>query len=166
MNPSAEAPSGLAIFCFTVFLLVAAALQSAVAAHLSVFGGEPDFVLTLATAAALLSDASVGALTGFAAGLVTASLVGQTVGTFLVSRTLAGWAAGWTTGRLYRGHAFVVVVGVFFATLVSHAVYLLGAPRIGLAHGLRASLLGALWNAVLAWPTMYCLRLCGWGGRR
>jgi rod shape-determining protein MreD len=165
MNERSDAPSALAAALFIVLLLIAAALQSVLAIHVSLLGGEPDFLLTLAAAAALLSDASAGALTGFGAGLVTASLIGQTMGTYLVSRTLACWMAGWTTARLYRGNAFVVIVGVFLASLISEAVYLLAAPRVGLGHGLKASLIGSVWNAVLAWPAMLLLRRCGWGTR-
>ena len=165
MNPQNEPPPPHAIFWYAVLLLVAAGLQSLVAARVSVLGGEPDFVLTVAAVAALLSNARAGAVTGFTAGLVTASLIGQTVGTFYVSRTLVGWLAGWSTARLYRDNAWVVILGVLLASILSEVIYLLAAPHLSLGHGLKASLLGAVWNAILAYPTMLLLRRCGWGHR-
>ena len=163
---SGEPSPARALTFLGCLFLIASGLQSSVAGHLPRFLGEPDLVLTLALVAALLSDSAIGALAGFAAGLITAALVGQTVGTFLVSRTLAGFAAGMATTRLYRGNAVVVVVGVLVASLVSEAAYFLAAPHIGLSLGLRTLLLGPVWNAALALPTLWVLRRCGWGARR
>jgi hypothetical protein len=165
MNGGGGIPPARAIISFCLLLLVAGALQGTIAGRLPRAWGEPDFVLTLALVAGLLSDATIGGAAGLAAGLVTASLVGQTVGTFLVSRTLAGYIAGWTTARLYRGNVFVVVPGVLVMSLLSEAIYLLAAPRVGLGVGLKAALLGAVGNALLAAPMLWLLRRCGWGTR-
>jgi rod shape-determining protein MreD len=165
MNPQTEPPPLRAALWYALLLLIAAGLQSTVAARISLFGGEPDFPLTLAEVAALLSNASVGAVAGFGTGLVTASLVGQTVGTYFVSRTISCWIAGWTTTHLYRGNALVVILGVLVASVLSEIIYLLAAPHLSLGHGLRASLIGSVWNAALAYPTLLLLRKCGWGRR-
>ncbi len=158
-------PSGgpRAVLSLCLLLLVAAALQGSLSPRWYFWGGQPDFVFTLILAAALLSDAGLGALLGLGGGLLTAALVGETVGTFLVSRTLGGFVAGWISGRLFRASAGVVLLSAGVASLASEAVYVLAAPRLGLESGLRSALVGAGWNALLAIPATALLRRLGWG---
>lgn len=169
MNPRANAgppPSGWAITGFCLAMIAAAVLQGYVARILPRAWGQPDLLLTLALVAGLLSDPTTGGIAGLGAGWLTAALVNQTVGTFLFSRTLVGFFGGLTTRRLYRGNVLVVVPGVLLLSLLAEMVYLLAAPRIGLGHGLRTALLGAIWNAGLAAPILFFLRRCGWGERQ
>lgn len=145
-----------------VFLFVAAAVQSSLADRMYAWGGQPDFVFAVVLAAALLSDASRGSVIGLCGGLLTAALVGETVGTFLVSRTLGGFVAGWLSSRLFRANAAVVIASVLTASFAGEALYVLAAPRIGLGVWLPAALVGAAWNAVLAVPITLLLRRAGW----
>lgn len=163
---AAPPPTPGAIACLCIGMIAAGVLQGYIARIVPQTWGQPDLPLTLALVAGLLSDATIGGIAGLGAGLMTAALVGQTVGTFLVSRTLAGFVGGMTTRRLYRGNVFVVVPGVLLLSLLAEATYLLAAPRIGIGHGLRSALLGAVWNAGLAAPILYLLRRCGWGERQ
>ena len=158
--------SGRAASWLALFLFIAAALQSVVFGRLGLWGAHPDLILTFALVAALMTDSRVGCLTGFAAGLVTASVVGETVGTFLVSRTIAGFAAGVPTGRLYRGKIGIVLAGVFFCSLIAETVYALAAPRLTLEHWLIAIPGGAAMNVGLSLPVLFLLRRAGWGGDR
>lgn len=160
-------PSTIARILFGLLLLLCAALQGAFAYRMSLWGGQPDFVLTLLLVAALLSDATLGCYVGFAGGLVTAALSGETVGTYLVSRTVAGCAAGAFTSRLFRGNLAVVFLVVLLASLIAEAVYGLAAPPQGAVSGwLKGVALGAVWNAFLSLPLTYLLRRCGWGKGR
>lgn len=145
-----------------LLLLFAGALQGALAWRLHAGGGQPDFVLAVLLSAALLSNAALGSLIGLAGGLVTAALVGETIGSLLVSRTLAGFAAGWLASRLFRVSPSVAVLGALFASIVAEIVYVLAAPRIGVRVWLGAALVGALWNAALAVPLTLVLRRLGW----
>jgi hypothetical protein len=163
MNRRTGAPGGAAIAWYGLLLLAAAGIQSGLLGRLGYREGHPDLLMTLALSAALLSDAGVGCLVGMASGLVTAAVVGQTVGTYLVSRTLAGFVAGWLTNRLYRGNIGVVVLGVFVTSVLAEVTYGLAAPRLTLRHWVQATLIGAAMNAVLALPATLLLRRCGWG---
>ena len=97
---------------------------------------------------------------------MTASIVGETAGTFLVSRTIAGYAAGVPTGRLYRGKIGIVVLSVFVCSLLAETIFALAAPRLTLEHWLISIPGGAAMNALLAPPTLFLLRRAGWGGAR
>jgi rod shape-determining protein MreD len=158
-------PSPRAGLAFLVLLVAAALLQSTLSPRLFVLGGQPDFVFIVVIAGALLADAGLGALFGLAGGLLTGALVGETVGTFLVSRTLAGFVAGAVGARLFRGNVFVVMAGVALAALVAEAVYVLSAPGVAArpAPWIQATLVGTLWNALLALPVSALLRRLGWG---
>ena len=145
---------------------VAAGLQSSLASKLSVFGGQPDFLLALTLTAALLADAGVGAILGFLGGLLAAAVAGQTVGTYIVTRTITAWQAAWTTGRFIESRSWVVVLGVGVGTLATEVLYLLGYPHIALGRWARATLIEALFNAALSIPTFLLLRKVGWGANR
>jgi len=149
-----------------VLLLLAAAGQQGLIAG-TIYGwcgAQPDLLLTVTLCIALLSDPQIGAFLGFASGLLTASLVGQTVGTYLMSYTLAGYLAGRFTARLFQANAFVVVLGVLAASAAAHVLHGLAAPsHLSLAFWVRTTLGGALWNAVLSLPISAILRRSGWG---
>ena len=166
MTTANAAPGRLAIVWFALFLFVAAGMQAAFASRLTFFGGQPDFILTVALAAALLSDASTGCLVGMAGGLLSAATVGETVGTFLVSRTIAGFIAGLLTNRLYRGNVGVIFLGVLATTLIAEVVHAFAAPRGSLHEWVQSIAVSAVMNAVLALPLTVLLRRCGWGKDR
>lgn len=161
------APSVWGVCAFALLLLVLGGLQSVLAIRLTVWGGSPDFLLTLALCAALVSDAQTGALAGFVCGWMMAALTGETLGTFLISRTLAGWAAGTATTRFFRGNVFVVLAGVFVASLIAELIYAFSAPpRGGFWEWGRGVLIEAVWNALLSLPLTWLLRRTGWGTAR
>ena len=161
---NASGPRAVVLLC--LLLLAAAAAQGSLAARLYRFGGQPDFVFTVVVAAALLSDAAAGAVLGFCGGLLTAALVGETVGTFLVSRTIAGFVAGWFSERLFRTNAGVIFLSALAVSAVAEIAYVLAAPRIGVNVWLPSALIGAAWNAALAVPVTFLLRRAGWGRER
>jgi len=151
-------------YCLT--LLIACGLQSVVFGRLGWRGAHPDCPLTLALTAALLTDSRIGCLTGMASGFMTSGIVGETMGTYLVSRTIAGYAAGVPTGRLYRGKLGVALAGVFVCSIIAETILALSAPRLTLEHWLISIPGSALFNMALAFPMFYLLRSFGWGGDR
>jgi len=158
-----NAPGPRALFLLSLLLLAATAVQGLFAHHLRWRGGQPDFIFTVALVAALLSGAGAGSVFGFLGGLFTASIAGSTVGTFLVTRTIAGFVAGWFSERMFRGNILVIMASVLCATGVSELLYILAVPRVGFTVWLPAALIGACWNAVLAVPAAYVLQWAGWG---
>jgi rod shape-determining protein MreD len=159
-------PSRPALLWLLLLLPLAAGLQSVFAARLLLFGGQPDFVLTVALTCALLSDAATGALLGAAAGLFSGALCGQAVGAYMASRSLAGFLAGGFTARLYGTNPGVVLLGVFVASVVSEILFGLAAPRLSLLHWVQSALVGGAMNALLAVPLSFLLRRLGWGRAR
>lgn len=163
MSGEPEWPSRPAILWLILFLLVAAGLQSVFSARLMFFGGQPDFLLALTLTAALLSDASTGAIIGVVAGLLSGSLSSHAVGTFMASRTLAGFVAGGFTARLYGANLGVTLLGVFVGSVAAEIIFGLAAPRLTFMHWVQSTLIGAVMNSLIALPLSLLLRRLGWG---
>ena len=141
-----------AFVAYLLLLFTGVGLQSTVASQLSFLGAQPDFLLTLALCVALLTDATVGATAGFFSGLMTAALAGPTLGTFLVTRTIAAWAVGTLRRRLVRVGVLVTLIGVGVGSILAGLLYGLSNPRIGITHWLSLTFVGALLNMAIALP--------------
>ncbi|HLV78857.1 MAG TPA: hypothetical protein VKT32_01210 [Chthonomonadaceae bacterium] len=142
-------------------LLAAAILQCAAAGALQLWGAQPDLLTTTALTGALFCDANGGAALGFFAGLFLASLTSPPHGGFgslIVSRTLAGFGAGWLEGRLFRDNARLAIFLVALGTLLADLLFFLFAPQ-PLSLRVAVTLLKtALYNGVLALPLTLLLR--------
>lgn len=156
--------SGLRQSLLTVFaLLLAACAQGRLAHSLSVHGAQPDFVLvTLACGATLMGGAS-GIWLGLWAGLLTAALVPQTLGTFLAARLAGGAFAGWLAGGVIQRSWVVPPLAALATTAVAELVSVLIAPT----HHLRAWAFAVggetVWNMLWAVPVFAVLRKLGVG---
>jgi len=100
-------------------VVVAVILQASFFSFLSILGASPDVLFVLVAALGLLGGALVGAVSGFATGLLLDSLLLQTLG----ASALALLAAGYLAGR-YR-EAFEIEGG-FVPAAVAGALTLLG----------------------------------------
>ncbi len=156
--------SGLRQNMLLAFLLLMAGVAQGRLAHsLSMHGAQPDFILvTLACGATLVGGAG-GVGLGLWAGLLTAALVPQTLGTFLVSRLAGGAFAGWLAGLVIQRSLIVPPLTALATTAVTELVYVLMAP----AHHLRAWAIAvggeALCNMLWAVPIFLLLRRLGIG---
>ena len=138
-------------------VFVAALFQATLFGSMDVAGGRPDLLLVTVVAIALVRGTTVGAVAGFAGGLLFDLATFGTLGVTSLLLTLAGyWIGryGETTGR-GRAHApllsvLVMTVAYAVAAYVLHT--LLGdsvSARVALVDSLLAALVG---NLVLAIP--------------
>jgi len=140
-----------------ILVFVAAVVQATLLGSIDIAGGRPDLLLVTVIAIALVRGTTVGAVAGFAGGLLFDLATFGTLGVTSLLLTLAGyWIGryGETTGR-GRAHApllsvLVMTVAYAVAAYVLHT--LLGddvSARIALVDSLLAALVG---NLVLALP--------------
>ena len=97
-----------------VLLFFAVVVQLSIMSQITILGGHPNLLLVALVCVALLRGAMVGAIAGFAAGLLADSGVFATLGFTALLLTLAGyWTGryGETTGR-DRAHAPVLSIAV------------------------------------------------------
>jgi rod shape-determining protein MreD len=98
-------------------------LQVSFFSYLSILGATPDFVAVVVGALGLLGGAVIGAVVGFAAGLLLDSILLQTLGI----SSLALIAVGYLAGRYREGARITntlvppILIGVF--TLAGAAVF-------------------------------------------
>jgi rod shape-determining protein MreD len=137
-------------------VFAAAVLQATILGAVDLGGGRPDLLLVVVVAIALARGTTVGALAGFAAGLLFDLATFGTLGVTSLLLTLAGyWIGryGETTGR-GRTHApllsvLVMTVAYAVAAYVLHTI--LGdavSARVALLDAQLAALVGNLLLAV------------------
>ena len=141
-----------------ILLLIAAAIQGNLPSWLTLKGGQPDLILVVLIAFALLLDPLSGALLGFLAGMLHGSVVGYSLGSFIVSRTIIGFAAGSVTIRLFSENPVVPVLAAGGLTFCGEAVFLLANPTHDLLSSLNIILAKSLFNSLLTLIVYWLLR--------
>lgn len=139
-------------------LVLAAALQGNLPAWLVLKGARPDLPLVVLIATALSLDPLSGAALGFIAGLIHGSIVGASLGSFIVSRTIIGFAAGSVTIRLFSENPVVPVLSAGGLTLLGEVIFLLANPVPSLAASLKIILAKSLYNSLLTLVVYWILR--------
>lgn len=147
----------------SVAVFVAAMLQAVIVSSLVIGGGAPDLLLIVAVSLGLLRGSIVGAVSGFAAGLVVDLLTLDTLGVTSLVLTLAGFWAGRYTETTGRGRRLAPVLAVGVITVLAGVFgfvlhYMLGVevvPRQALLTALAPTL---LLNLLLALPVYALVR--------
>jgi len=137
-----------AIVFFAVTL--AGALQSQMADRIGVFGANPDFLIAVTMAMALLLDPVMGGLFGLAAGLVHASIVGFSFGGFLISRTLLGYITASLRSWVFQENPFVLLAAALLGTIFCEGVYFLIDPSGNPVSLISQLPMQSVYNALIA----------------
>lgn len=139
-------------------LVAAAGLQGNLPPAVSLFGAKPDVVLVVLISYALAANPEFGAGLGFVAGLLHGSMVGFSLGSFIVTRTITGFLASLVTTRLFSENPLVPVLSAVWLTVVCEALFLLFNPRPEIAIAFRKVAGECISNAVLTLLVYYILR--------
>lgn len=108
------------VFLAAGALLIALVLQGTVLARLPLPGGQPNLVLVLVVAIALLSGASVGMAFGFSAGLVSDLVSDHPAGVLALCFLIVGFGVGLVNSHSERSLLFplgVTAVAAFISYL-------------------------------------------------
>lgn len=130
-----------------IILLIAAGIQGNLPSSISLMGAKPDLVLVVLIAYSLAADPAFGAGLGFIAGLIQGSAVGLSLGSFIVTRTITGFLAGFVTTRLFGENPIVPVLSAAWLTLVCEGLLILVSPRFELAITARTIIGECIYNA-------------------
>ena len=144
-------------------VFVAALLQGAIVSTISIGGGTADLLLVTVIALGLARGSVVGAVAGFAGGIVLDLLTLDTLGITSLVLTLAGfWAGRYAETTLHdRRLAPFVAVGVItpLAALFAFAVHYMLGDDVVARNALVTTLAPALLlNLVLALPVCVLVR--------
>ena len=141
-----------------VLLFLAGALQGNLPSWLVIKGARPDFLLVVLIAFSLTQDPLTGAVLGFFAGLIHGSIVGNSLGSFIVSRTIIGFAAGSVTIRLFSENPVVPVLAAGALTFVGEALFLLANPAPNLLASFNIIVFKSLYNSFFTLIAYWLLR--------
>ena len=145
-------------------LLVFLVVELTVLDRLRVFGAGPDIMLLLAVMAGIVGGPRVGALFGFAAGIVLDLFLQTLMGLSALVFCLVGYAVGNIQGGVLRAAWWIPIVttlvasvaGVLFYALVATVV---GQPHLVTTHLLVVAAVVGIFNALAA---PFALRMVRW----
>jgi rod shape-determining protein MreD len=138
------------------WLVIAGALQQAVAHRIAIGWGVPDFLLVFAIVLSMQRSSDAAAVTGFAAGVFSGALLNEAIAAFSISRMVACVVASRIATSLLDRSPLNVTIVASVCTVVAAATYLfvfpfvVGPPNIG-AH-LADTIGAAIYNGVIAIP--------------
>jgi rod shape-determining protein MreD len=140
-----------------VILFLGAVLEGSISHRIAIASVPPDFLLVGTCCVALLTGRSAGALVGFLGGLLSGALAINSVGAFVVSRTLAGFFAGWSRRLLSPTLWATCLVVTCVCSFAAELTFLLVAPQSDLAGWVQRTVTRSAYNAVLSVPVYVLL---------
>lgn len=135
-----------------VLFWLAAVMQQSLAPRLTIGGGAPDFLLLVGFCFALISRPGGGALAAFVSGVIMGGLTGATLTHFVLTRTLVGFGLSFLARSSIEINSRSAGLAVGVACLISQFLFMLVAPPSEIGIFLRATLITAMYNGVLAMP--------------
>ncbi len=108
-----------------VITYLLAVFQSTLGGFIAIWGVSPDLLLVWTISMGLLSGRHLGAVVGFASGLMEGGLQQTAIGAFAISKTVSGFGAGVLAGKMFRENWLVPIVSAGLLTAVNEALFLL-----------------------------------------
>lgn len=147
-----------------LILLTFLVVELTVLDHLRIFGAGPDIMLLLAVVAGIVGGPRVGALFGFAAGIVLDLFLETPMGLSALVFCIVGYAVGNIQGGVLRAAWWIPVVTTFVASVAGVLVYALtatvvGQPGLVTPHLFVVAAVVGVFNAV---ASAFALRLVRW----
>jgi len=142
---------GLLLWALTV-------LQGVLSPAIAVRGAMPDMLLLALGCFALLLNPSAAAAAGFFAGLLHASMLDQTVGSLILSRTLAAFLVAWLPALLDRQRLLSACLACALIVLLANGLLYLAAPSITGWDWWRTTMGVMVYNTMLAAPAYGLIR--------
>lgn len=141
-----------------IALFVGFAFQVAFSHTLRIRDIAPHIALTTLLVECLFVGPNTGAVLGFALGLLEGSYASRYLGSFLVTRSLAGFAVGAMEERVFRDNPVVAIATVLIGSVLVEGCFFLFVPQTPVLPWARYTLYQVLYNAVLALPLYFLLR--------
>ncbi|MFN3690124.1 MAG: rod shape-determining protein MreD, partial [Fimbriimonadales bacterium] len=139
-------------------VVVAAVAQGVWAHHLRIGQAIPDFPLLVLACIAMRTNPNTAAWAGFLTGLLHASMLDQTVGSLLLSRTLAATAVAHLPMLVAKHHWLSIVPAVIALHLLAQGVLYLAAPTISSGAFWQGTLASMVYNIGLAIPAYWLVQ--------
>ncbi|GIV06984.1 MAG: hypothetical protein KatS3mg017_0186 [Fimbriimonadales bacterium] len=148
----------LRILRWLALVVLAAVAQGVWAQRLQIAGMTPDFPLLILACLAMLTNPNTAAWAGFLTGLLHASMLEQTVGSLLMSRTLAATAVAYLPLLISKRHWLSIVPAAALLTLLAQGLLYLAAPTISGSAFWQETLGDMVYNMGLAIPVYWLVQ--------
>lgn len=135
-----------------VAILIAFVFHAAYDSEISIGAARPSISLTVLLIASLFATAETGAWIGFLTGILESAYSAQFVGSYIVTRTLAGFLVGLLEERIFRDNLFVAVATVCSGTFFVEMCFFVFAPQPHPVQWFKLTALQAVYNSLLAIP--------------
>lgn len=150
-------PRVAALVC-VLYLLAAFVLDMVLARRIEFLGVRPDLTMAALVPLALTVRRKGGAFLGLLAGALQGSCVSLYLGSFAVSRALAGWTVGLLEQRLFRDSLIVAAAAGLIGSLTADGAFYLFAPQPQSGLYWLVALGRAGWTALFVIPNALLVR--------
>lgn len=141
-----------------VGLWLAGGCQEGLSVRLSLWGASPDFFLIVVCVLGLYCSRPGGAVLGFSAGMLQGAIAGADLSTYVLTRTIAGFACASLKALEFEPSPIVAGVVTLIVTIVAQfGLMFISPPRVILPFVL-ATIGSAVVNGVLAMPLHLVIR--------
>jgi len=137
-------------YLFTLLLMLAGLVESALLPYLRIAGHQPDLILVMVASWSVLRGAREGILWALIGGIVLDLFSGAPFGVFTAALVGASLIAGAGSASFFRSHALLPFIGVILATLVYYLISLVLLYLSGRAIDWPASISRVVGPALLA----------------
>ena len=138
-----------------ILIWLSAGLQQGLSYRMSILGAQPDFLFVSACILGLLLDMRSALIVGFAIGFVESAIVGSDMWQFILTRMLAAWMCAYLIESRFQRNGGMASAGSGAASLICGIVFMIIAPQPNIIRTLEATIITALYNAVLAIVAYY-----------
>jgi len=138
------------IWVSVIFIWLCAGLQQGLSHRMSIFGAQPDFLIVFACIMGLMVEARSALILGAAIGFVESAVVGSDMWQFVLTRMLAAWLCAFLVESRFQRNFGVAAAAVLVCSLICGIVFMIIAPQPNIGGTLKATIITALYNAVLA----------------
>lgn len=141
-----------------ISVYIAAVLDASVSERIAVFGAAPSFLFILIGQFCIPMNRTKGMLFGFMIGAIQGALAGSDIQHFMAGGVIGGLLAA-SCRDLSLDYSLLAVVSVTAITsFLARLIHVLLAPPPHVSVALLDTLIGAMYNGVLAAPVFFIFK--------
>lgn len=135
-----------------LLIVFATAFQASFASALRIHGVQPDLNKVVLICIAINTSTYSAIAYGFLSGWLIGSVVGVSVGSYLISRMALAAALGLLELRVFRDNPFVLIFAALTGSMLCEAVFFLFSPQQDTARWVHQALGETIYNLLFILP--------------
>lgn len=135
-----------------LLMLLATAVQGTFAHHLQFHGVQPDLNKVVLICIAVNTPVHVATACGFLSGWLMGTVVGMSVGSYLVSRMILGASLSLLERRVFRNEPIVLVFAALTGSMLCEAAFFLFSPQPNVSKWVYQAVGESVYNLLFVLP--------------